>query len=240
MGKQRKGNAGVAVGYIRVSTREQSLGPEAQRAALAAYAEREGVRLVAVFEDAGVSGTTRFEDRPGLVEAFRALREHGAGILLVAKRDRLARDRVEMGFLERVALVDFGARVLSADGGNGDALPDRASRLAQDFMSEVERERIAERTRAALRVKRDRGELVGSVPVGFRLAPDGVHLLPDVAESGAVARIVALRGQGFTLSGIAATLNRERVPARGARWYPMTVSRVLQRRAEGGSRVAVA
>ena len=36
----------VAVAYLRVSTQEQDLGPEAQRAAIQMWAERQGVRVV--------------------------------------------------------------------------------------------------------------------------------------------------------------------------------------------------
>ena len=37
----------TAVAYLRVSTDEQHLGPEAQRAAITAWASREGVSVVA-------------------------------------------------------------------------------------------------------------------------------------------------------------------------------------------------
>ncbi len=54
------------VGYVRVSTDEQALGPEAQKTALEAWCKAQGARLVAVCEDIGVSGATSLEKRPGL------------------------------------------------------------------------------------------------------------------------------------------------------------------------------
>ena len=42
------------IGYIRVSTDEQALGPDAQRHALNAWCERHDARLLAIHEDIGV------------------------------------------------------------------------------------------------------------------------------------------------------------------------------------------
>src|SRR5437764_11857159 len=73
----------VAVGYIRVSTEEQQLGPRAQRTALERYCKAHSLRLVAVFEDLGKSGTLAMAKRPGFMAALGGLRDHCAGVLLV-------------------------------------------------------------------------------------------------------------------------------------------------------------
>lgn len=51
----------------------------------------------------GVSGAASVEERPGLVAALAALRVHGAGVLVAAKRDRIARDTVVAAMVERAA-----------------------------------------------------------------------------------------------------------------------------------------
>src|SRR5580692_8132311 len=84
----------VAVAYIRVSKDEQKLGPEAQRASIEAWAAREGVSVASWQVDQGVCSVTPIEGRPALLAALGALREYGAGVLVVAKRDRIARDVV--------------------------------------------------------------------------------------------------------------------------------------------------
>src|SRR5438093_5278865 len=88
------GNPRLAVAYLRCSTSEQHLSPEAQRAQIEAWAAREGVRVAAWHVDADESGAAAIEDRPALCAALAALRELGAGRLAVAKRDRGARDVV--------------------------------------------------------------------------------------------------------------------------------------------------
>src|SRR5579864_6724647 len=113
------GDPSLAVAYVRVSTEEQRLGPEAQRAQIEVWAARAGVRVVAWCLDQGVSGAAPLETRPALVTALAELRAQKAGVLVVAKRDRLARS-VEVALALERALQGVGARVVSADGtGNG-------------------------------------------------------------------------------------------------------------------------
>src|SRR5689334_13750571 len=92
-----------AVAYIRASTDEQRLGPEARRQAITIWAAARGVDLVAVHEDLGVSGAAPVDACPGLLAAVGALEAHGAGLLVVAKRDRLARDVVKAAMVESLA-----------------------------------------------------------------------------------------------------------------------------------------
>lgn len=219
------------VAYLRVSTDDQALGPEAQRAAAERWCRAHGAQLVATFED-HVCGASPLDKRPGLVAALDALTEHQAGVLLVAKRDRLARDVVLCAMVERLA-ERAGARVLSAagEGTEGDDPAAMLMRRIVDAFAEYERALIRARTRAALGVKRARGERVGHVPIGFRLGADGVHLDGHEAEQKVVARVLALRAEGLSLDAVADRLNADGVAARGRRWYGTTVSRILARNA---------
>ncbi len=218
----------VAVAYIRVSTEDQSLGPEAQRASIAAWAARQGVRVAAWFTDQGVSGGKPVEDRPALLEALEALKAHRAGLLLAGKRDRIARDVVVAATVERLA-QDAGARVVTADGVSGDDTPEgMLMRTLMDAFASYERAVIRSRTRAALAVKRARGErLGGDVPVGYRA--DGVRLVPDGHEQALLARVRDMRARGLSIARVAAVLNAEGVTLRGGRVHPTTIARALRR-----------
>ena len=46
----------------------------------------------------------------------------------------------------------------------------------RDVFAEFERSMIRTRTKGTMQMKRRRGERVGTVPYGYRLAVDGVHL----------------------------------------------------------------
>ena len=125
MNNSRRGSSqAIAIAYLRASKDEQRLSGEAQQAMICSWAERHGVSVVASFLDQGVSSVTPIEDRPALCEALVAVREHRAGILVVARRDRLARDPIITAMIERTAAAR-GATVVSASGeGNGDSPAD--------------------------------------------------------------------------------------------------------------------
>jgi len=219
------------VGYIRVSTDDQHLGPRAQRKTLERWCVANEACLVAVFEDRGVSGGTGLEKRPGLLKALDALATHGAAVLLVAKRDRLARDVVVAAMVERLVERD-GSRIQSADGnGNGRGPEAMLMRGIVDLFAQYERAVIRARTCQALAVKRGKGERIGQVPLGFRLADDGTQLVVDPEEDRVVALVHELRTGGLSIRGIADQLNADSVPARGRKWYPTTIARLLNRQA---------
>jgi DNA invertase Pin-like site-specific DNA recombinase len=218
------------VGYVRVSTDEQHQGPRAQLDAIRGWCERHGAELVTVCEDLGVSGGAPLDRRPGMVAALDALAELGAGAVLVAaKRDRLARDVMLTAMVERLA-ARSGGRVETADGaGEGEGPEAILMRRMVDAFAEYERELIRARTRAALAAKQRRGEITGTAPIGAKVAEDGRTLIRDEAEAEAVTLIRELRAAGVSVRGIAEELNRRGVTARGARWHPTTVQRVIAR-----------
>jgi len=210
-------DAAKAVGYLRVSTDEQHLGPEAQRAAIEAWAARESVHVAAWHADAGVSGVTPIEARPGFLGALASLRVHGAGVLAVAKRDRVGRDVVVAALADR-AVAALGARIIAADGtANGDTPADAFMRTMIDGAAAYERGLIRARTKAALAVKKGRGERVGAVPFGHRLAEDGRTLVPDAKELTVLERVRALRASGVSVRGIVAVLDGEGYVSRSGR-----------------------
>jgi DNA invertase Pin-like site-specific DNA recombinase len=212
-----------AVAYLRVSTDEQHLGPEAQRAALTAWAAREGVTIVAWHTDAGVSGAAPLTERPAMLAALGDLRAHGAGVLAVAKRDRLARDVMAAAMIDRLTL-DAGARVVSAagEGTEGDDPAAVLMRRMVDAFAEYERAVIAARTRAALAVKKARGESTGEAPYGYRA--EAGRLVKDADEQAVIARVRQARAEGLTVREIAEGLRLAGVCSRGGR--PIATSAV--------------
>lgn len=200
--------------YLRVSTEDQNLGPDAQRAQITAWAAREGLEVLAWYEDHGVSGSKPLEERPELFKAIAALRELGAGVLVVAKRDRLARDVVIAGTVDRV-VAGHGARVAAADGvGNGEGPADQFLRSIIDAAAQYERALIRARTKAALAVKQTRGETTGCAPWGWRVGADGVHLELCPEERAVSSRARELRASGLSFAKVAKQLAAEGVVTR--------------------------
>ncbi|MSX03015.1 MAG: resolvase [Actinobacteria bacterium] len=208
---------GNAIGYTRVSTEQQAasgLGLEAQQQAISEAALRLGVVLVRTFTDE-LSGKLGFEDRPALSDALNAMKR--GDVLIVARRDRLGRDVVNVALVERL-VARRGGRVVSAAGeGNGDDVGALLQRRIIDAFSEHERLLIGQRTAAALKAKRDRGERNGNLPFGFRA--DGQTLVAHADEQLVLAVLRELRQEGLTLRAIAAELNRRGFTTRrGSAW----------------------
>lgn len=205
----------TAVAYVRVSTAEQAdsgLGLAAQRATVAAEAARRGLRLVEVFADEGLSGKST-ENRPGLVAALTALDLGRAGVLLVAKLDRLSRSVADAaGLLDRAQRG--GWALIAADLGVDTTTPaGEAMANVMATFAQLERKLIGQRTRDALAVKRAQGQRLGR---------------PLILPAAVVTRIVREHQAGTSWSAIARGLEADAVPTAqgGARWYPATVRKV--------------
>jgi site-specific DNA recombinase len=231
VGKRLKpGSPSIAVAYLRASKDEQKLSPEAQRATIESWAARERIQVVAWYIDQGVRSITPLDDRPALVAAFGALGEHGAGVLVVARRDRIARDVMISASFEH-AVEKRGARVVSAAGeGNGDQPADQFMRTVIDGAAQYERALIRARTKAALKAKKVKGERIsGAVPYGYALDEDGVHLVRLESEQETIARCLAL-ANGRTLGAVATELAREgKLSRAGKPFLPTQIMRMIAR-----------
>ena len=84
---------------------------------------------------------------------------------------------------------------------------------------EFERDLVSERTTAALAHKAAQGERVGQIPMGSRLAADGVHLIEDAGEQATLGDLRAMRAAGSTWQAIADALNARGVTTKkGKAW----------------------
>lgn len=234
MAKTRTGNPRKAIGYLRISLDRSDLGPEAQRASIEAWAAREGVEVVAWHFDQGVSGGAAIDKRPALLDALAALETEEAGVLAIAKRDRLSRDTMNAIAIEGL-VAKAGARIVSAAGEGTDADADDPAafmlRRMLDVFAEYERLVIKARTRAALRVKRSKGEALGETPYGYARSDRGM-LVADAVEQQVIGVIRELHRAGMSLRTIAAELESRGMVSRTGKPLGKTqVARVLAKEA---------
>lgn len=220
-----------AIGYVRVSTGQQvesGLGQEAQRASLAVCAKKLGLELV-LHEDPAVKGDLALADRPGLLAAVSSLEE--GDVLLVARRDRLGRDVVNVALVEQ-AVAARGARVVSAAGEASDLAGPLGVliRTIMDAVNVYEKAQVGVRTRAALAAKKARGERLGHAPYGYRFVEG--QLVPRDDEQEGVALIRKRHRKGDSLRTICDALRGAGIAPRGkgGRWHPTAVRLVLRAR----------
>ena len=215
---KRCSNPMISVAYIRSSTDRQKNGPEAQRTAIEAWARESGIRIVSWHEDRGVSGGTALALRPALVAALASLRAVKAGVFVAGSRDRLGRNVVEVGLLER-EVIRLGAVVRTADGkSDGDEL----ERDVRDVFSAHEKREIRKRILVALANKQAKGERTGGVPYGHQLAADGVHLEADAMEQATIAMVRQMREAGLSLRCVVARLAESGVVSRVGKPFALT------------------
>jgi DNA invertase Pin-like site-specific DNA recombinase len=206
------------ISYLRVSTGRQGksgLGLEAQRAAIARFAEAEGLTIAAEFvEVESGKGADALDLRPQLAAALDKAHRRRCSIV-VAKLDRLSRD---VHFIS--GLMARRVPFVVAELGN-DVDPFLLHLYAA--LAQKERALISARTKAALAQAKARGVRLGN--------PD----LPAVNRAQAMERAEALRPiftelSGRSLRAIAAELNaRGLKTSRGKPWSSPTVLRVQRR-----------
>lgn len=205
----------VVVGYVRVSTEEQSVegvSLAAQEARLRAYCAMRGLELAEVVIDAGVSGYKALDVREGGRRVLDMVRSRKVSAVVALKLDRLFRNAADClevcGAWDRAGvalhLVDLGGQAVDTSSAMG-----RFFLTVMAGAAELERNQIAERTSTALQHKKSQNELVGTVPYGFRLAEDGVHVEPFEPEQAVLRMARDLRASGASLRQIAAELADE-------------------------------
>ncbi len=152
------GQARTAIGYARVSTRDQAENGhslDAQRAKIAAYATLHDLELSEVIVDEGHSAKSL--DRPGMAKLLGLIRRRALRVVIIAKLDRITRSVRDLG--ELVDLFKRSGVEFASVHDNIDTST-AAGRLVLNVMASVsqwEREAIGERTAETLAHMRANG-----------------------------------------------------------------------------------
>jgi len=214
-----------AYAYLRVSGKAQVDGDgfERQLLAIKKYAAAHGVRIVKVFREEGVSGTTDWDDREAFTEMMGLLLANGARMVLVENLSRLARDLM----VQESIITDFRIKrlelvsVAEPDLGSDDPTRVLLRQMLGAFHQYEKAMLVAKLKGARQRRKAATGHCEGRKAYGYLKGE------PEVIQ-----RIVALRRKTLPLQAIADALNRDGVQTRmGKQWTPMQVSNVVKRAA---------
>ena len=217
------------VGYVRVSTEEQAksgLGREAQIKKIKAYCDLYNAELIDIIIDNGVSGKTL--NRDGLNKIIKMFQENTVDGVVVAKLDRLTRSVSDMGLLVNKI---FKNKELISVSENIDTRT-ASGRLVLNVLVSVaqwERETIVERTKDALKAKRERGEKTGGdIPFGYDVLNG--KLIYNDEEQKVINYIKRLRKKGYGYKRIANMLNNKGLKTKkGKSFSHMQVKRIIER-----------
>ncbi len=225
----------TAVGYIRVSTRDQAdsgLSLTAQRDKCEVWAKLNDLDLVEIIEDAGYSAKSL--DRPGMKRLLALVRGRRVGVVIVAKLDRITRSVADLGRLIEL-FKKYGVEFASvADNLDTSTASGRLLVNMLASISQWEREIIGERTSESLAVLRSNGRRISRyAPYGYRL--NGNNWIEDEHEQDAICIMQRLRGEGLSLRKIAASLGEQGFLSRsGSVLSCSTIRSTLIRCLDGG------
>lgn len=244
--------------YVRLSREatEQNLSKEGMVADCRTVAAREGLAVVAVHIDDGISGSVR--NRPEFVGWLNDARDGRVDTLLVWHADRLTREGVNAAALildtiegknpETGRVVREPVRLIDTRGMDsaGDDTAFRFSFVIAAEVARAERERMKERNRAANARGRAAGRWTGgAAPYGFRVVdnPDGpgrvLEIVPEEAALLREAAAMILAGANLPKAVRWANGPNGRAPRRAPAWSVSTLRQSLTNSATAGQVVRI-
>ncbi len=218
--------------YCRVSSagQEDNSSLDTQEAACRAYAAERSCVVVEVYREVH-TGTELF-DRLQLSALRDAVRRRETDVVLAYALDRLTRNQAHLGFL--LSEWDHLGVRLELVTEEFDETPEgRLLQSVRGFVAEMERLKIAERTRRGIRARAEQGKLlVGPRPIyGYRWRDAGKAALELNPETAPVVRwIFEAMLKGETLRSVAGRLTAQGVSTptgRNPRWSAVTVRGIL-------------
>ncbi|MFY9779927.1 MAG: recombinase family protein, partial [Candidatus Baltobacteraceae bacterium] len=196
------------VAYCRVShvdSAQSGLGMEAQRAAIAAYAQQTGSTVVASYDEVETGRRATLENRPELLRALAHARRSGA-LLVIARLDRLARN-----VFITAQLLESGVDFVATDNPHAN----RFTIHILAAMAEYESRLISERCRAAFKAAKARGVVFkagvfppGACAKGTARAAIVIRQRTIATYADIIPTIVTMRRDGMSCREVAAALNK--------------------------------
>jgi site-specific DNA recombinase len=220
-----------AIAVVRCSTTHQANegnSLETQTKRITAYCEANGLTLVRIYEEAGVSGLTKLTQRNTLNEALDEVCRRKCA-LVVYSISRLSRSLTDsIAILERIQkagaeLVSLSERIDTTCASG--KLVTNMLMLLQNFEVEQLRERVTV-TMSCLRKSNKR--ISRYAPFGYDFAENMEDLVENPSEQAAIQQMKTLRASGRSFRQIAFAL--EHVPTKtGAKWSAPVIRGILHR-----------
>ena len=211
------GSKGRAVGYVRVSTEDQTKGYslDAQRAEIQRYCERREYELVQIYVDAGVSAhTDKLSKRAELTRSLNDAERGQFDVVVVHTLDRWARNmRVHVEALQYLIDADVGFASVTEDIDFSTAIG-RVMMVLLAAFAEFFSAQLGEHVKKSVRQRAEHGLPNGSVPFGYRSektdsTDEKAVPRPVPDEADAIRAVFAKRAAGESKSAIAEWLNAQ-------------------------------
>lgn len=219
--------------YARYSSHNQrDASIEQQVSECEAFARYNGLRVVKVYADRHLSGTT--DQRPQFQQMLKDAERGKWSVVLTWKVDRFARNRYDSATY-KYRLKKHGVRVVYAK----ESIPDGPEGILLESILEGSAEyysaNLAQNVKRGLRFNAEAGIANGGhMPYGFRRGADGRHEIVE-SEAAVVREIFSRVAGGEKLSRIVEDLITQCVPTRaGGKWRTGTLRAMLSNEVYAG------
>lgn len=219
-----------AIALIRCSTLHQVDGTslENQTRRITAYCEAEDMKLVRIYEEAGISGLTNLSRRDALNAALDEVcrRKCALVILSLSRLSRSLRD--SLSILERIekaggSVISLTEKIDSRTASG--TLVTNMMMMLHNFEVNLLRERV---TSTMTMLRQNQKRISRFTPYGYDLAENGEDLVENPLERAVVERIKAMRSTGSSLWAIAAALDGTPTKT-GVKWSATVIRGILIR-----------
>jgi len=207
--------------YGRKSTEEQIASLDVQIDEAKRYIESKGWTLAQghIYQDSAIS-RAEFKKRPGLIALLNALNSGEFDAVVMRDDSRLGGDMHRTGLVVQ-DIVESGKRLFCYFEDNEitlDSATDKIMMALRGFAAELEREKIAGRTREHLETKARKGFVTGGKCYGYDNERVGDHVEHRIneAEAAIVREIFEAKVNGDGYKKIAKRLNARGVPSPSA------------------------
>ncbi|MEM1907679.1 MAG: recombinase family protein [Thermosphaera sp.] len=204
-----------ALGYARISVESENI--DNQVLELERFAEAQGLELVEIFKDVGVSGARPAFEREGFKKLLEASKLLNVKTIIVYDLTRLGRDLFDLVNTYK-ALLEQGFDVLFIKHPELNAKPGSAVSEALrkalltmlGIVSELERAFIIERTRAGLERARREGVRLGRRPVEIPMEKVNEYLRKGLSKKDVYRLLVDMGYLKYKERGIERILSYDR------------------------------
>lgn len=215
--------------YIRVSTEEQAmhgLSLTAQRDTLTQYAQANGLKVVGVYTDEGITARKKYRNRTAFMRMLEDVQADQIDIILFIKLDRWFRNVADYYEVQRILDAHHVHWIATEEDYDTTTANGRLHLNIKLSIAQDESDRTSERIKFVFDNKVKRGEVIsGKVPLGYKIQdkklaidPQTAPIAQDIFQQYTVIRSVrALReyvlnkyGLVYGQTGIRALLDNER------------------------------
>lgn len=215
--------------YCRASTDDQKITLQDQQDKIKNYCNYKGYKVIENYVDGGVSGSINAKDRPEMKKLLERLQKGEGDGLICTKIDRLSRSSGDfiniMNYFNKnnIQLI-FLEPEIDTKSAIGKMILTIMSSVA-----ELELNMIRQRTKDALKKKKEKGEAYGQTPYGKTKTEDK-KLIDNPEEQNNINLILKLYNQGMSVINICNKLVMDKIKRKKDcfQWFPTQIHRILK------------